>query len=393
VGRLVIWTTWGLSRHRLSSRAAALTYYTVFSVVPVLAVALWLMRALNLIDPTANGLPPALARAVEDNGALRQATTAIFTAIAAKRRFNAGLIGAVTLAYGILRLITNMDRSLREIVGAGHRRTSLGWLLGHAGLLTLTPALVTAASLLSVAAPWLVRKIDVARLLLGVPVIDVLLAALLPLLAVWLVLTLFYATAAPGRVPSRSAAAGGGAAALMLALVLGVFGWLQVGVSRANLVDASVAAVPVFMLWVFFSWLVILLGAELAVGHAVDCLLPAGVRAWTLDAACTRRLAVLIAARAAREAGPPDIAWIATELPRETGLPPSVVLDVGRLLLERGLVQPTDTGYALAPGADALSPGEVEHAIEHDPALAELRRDLDRAVDRELDVLNELRRA
>lgn len=395
LGRLLTWTTCGLLRHRLSSRAAALTYYTVFSVVPVLAVALWVMRSLNLISPTPSGLPPALAQVVQDNPALRSATTAIFTAVAAKRRFNAGLIGLVTLAYGILRLITNMDRSLRAIVGPGTRRPRLRWLIGHALLLTVAPALVTAASLLSLAAPWLVRTIEVARFLLALPVLEVLLAALLPLLVVWLVLALFYATAAPGRLPSRSAVAGGAVAAFLLAAVLGLFGWLQVGASRANLVDASVAAVPVFMLWVYFSWLAVLLGAELAVGHAVDGVLPGGVHAWRLDAACTRRLAVLIAARAARDGsdGHLDRAWVATELPRQIGLPPAAVLEVGRLLLRRGLVHQTERGYALARAAGPVRPTDVEHAIDNDPDLEELRRDLDRAVDHELEVLSELRGA
>jgi len=37
VARVAVWTIWGLSRHALSMRAAALTYYTVFSIVSVVA--------------------------------------------------------------------------------------------------------------------------------------------------------------------------------------------------------------------------------------------------------------------------------------------------------------------------------------------------------------------
>ncbi len=385
-GRLIIWTVWGLFRHRLSSRAAALTYYTVFSVVPVLAVALWMMRGLKLIGATPTELPLGLSRVVKDNGALQHATRAIFAAVAVKRRFSAGVIGLATLVYGIFRLIRNMDRSLRAIVGADQRRPGLGRLLAHALLLTAAPALVTAASLLSVAAPWLVRSVEVGRFLLGLPIVDVVLAALLPLLALWLVLALFYATAVPDRLPSRSAVVGAAAAALALAVVLAVFGWLQIGASRASVIDAGVAAVPVFMLWVYSSWLVVLLGAELAVGHSIDCLLPGGVRAWSLDAACTRRLAVLIAARAAR-AGPDARAvkaCLLTELPRQIGLAPGVVAQVESLLLQRGLLRPTDAGPVLAGDSGPPRPCDVEQAIDNAPELAQLRGDLDRAVAREL---------
>ena len=43
------------------------------------------------------------------------------------------------------------------------------------------------------------------------------------------------------------------------------------------------AAIPVFLLWSFTSWLVVLIGAQIAVAHELDGVLIHGARAWRLD--------------------------------------------------------------------------------------------------------------
>ena len=49
VARIVTWSVRGVFVHRLSLQAAALAYYTLFSIVPVLVVALWVLKLFHLI--------------------------------------------------------------------------------------------------------------------------------------------------------------------------------------------------------------------------------------------------------------------------------------------------------------------------------------------------------
>ena len=49
VARIVIWSVRGFFVHKLSLQAAALAYYTLFSIVPVLVVALWVLKLFHLI--------------------------------------------------------------------------------------------------------------------------------------------------------------------------------------------------------------------------------------------------------------------------------------------------------------------------------------------------------
>ena len=69
----------------------------------------------------------------------------------------------------------------------------------------------------------------------------------------------------------------------MLAVVLWAFTRLQIGVSRAGALQSGMAAIPVFLLWAHASWLVILLGAQIAIAHELDGILIHGASALSLD--------------------------------------------------------------------------------------------------------------
>jgi membrane protein len=375
VARLAAWTAYGFARDRLSSRAAGLTYYTVFSIVPMLAVALWITKSLHLLSSAASAVPTGLARVVAGNPPVQKALNAILRALDGdgRRRFYGGIVGLVSLGYAVLRLIKNVDQTLWAVADVKNRRLSIGQLLGHLLLFTVAPALVAAASVAAAAGRLLWESLGVSRLLSELSALELVLAGALPLVALWLVLALLYGTAAPSRIPPRSAAVGGVAGALGIGALLGVLGVLEVGARRANAVDASIVAVPVLMLWIYFSWLVVLLAAELAVGHAIDRTLPGGVRAWRLDASSEQALAALLAVQATgargRDAGVVKVSALAAA----TGLPPKLVREVGRRLARRGLLDETGAGYLLACDPTATSLGDVLEAASSDPALEDLR--------------------
>ena len=281
VARIAVWTIWGLSRHALSMRAAALTYYTVFSIVPVVAAILWLLSALHLLAGTGEivmaMLPARLVQAIQGNDPLRRAAGAILDAAREGRPVYSSLIGLVTLAYGIIRLVSNMDKALRVVTDVPHPGPGAVRLLGHTLLVLVAPVVMAAGGLLVTAGPSLIRTDRVARFLARLPIVDIWLAAAIPFVALWALLAILFRTVASSRVPARSAIVGGAAGALALGVVLAAFGWLQIGAKRAGVIGAGIAAVPVLMLWTYSSWLTVLLAAEVAVAHAVDRASPAGV--------------------------------------------------------------------------------------------------------------------
>ena len=285
VARIVTWTARGFVVHELSVRAAALTYYTLFSIVPVLVVVLWTLKLLHLLPHLMPGghLPSGGPLAGVDRNAnvmLREAARAILESVDRMGRVEPGLVGLGALLYGVLRLIRHSQRALDTIAGARGRPAKYWRLLGYLALLLLPPALLIVSGLL--------RDVDhaqfgpsiahtTARAVAAVPGLGSLMSRLVALGIVCLALTIFYASGARARIALGSSVAGASVAALLLGAVLWAFTSFQLGVSRAGALAAGMAALPAFLLWTFFSWLVILAGAEIAVAHQRDRLLARGL--------------------------------------------------------------------------------------------------------------------
>jgi len=159
-------------------------------------------------------------------------------------------------------------------------------MLGYLALLALPPALFIVSGLLRVA-ERLPGGATVTRgiswLLAHAPLLKSALGVVLGLTLLCLALAIFYSSAARARIVFRSALFGGAIGALALVVVLWVFTRLQIGVSRAGALQSGLAAVPVFLLWAFSSWLVVLIGAQVAVAHELDVILVHGARALRLD--------------------------------------------------------------------------------------------------------------
>jgi membrane protein len=281
VARVTVWTVWGWSRHGLAVRAAALTYYTVFSIVPVVAATFWLLGTLHLLssagDVALAALPPRVVQAIRGNEPLRRAARGIVNAAQEGRPFYTGLIGLVSLGYGIIRLVTNIDKALRAVADAPRHHPGALRLIGHTLLILASPAVIVAGAVLVTAGPSLLHAERIERFLQRVPAIELWLAAAVPFVGAWALLATLLGTVSNTRIPRLSAIVGGGAGSVGLGLVLAAFAWLQVGAKRAGVVGASMAAVPVLMLWIYSSWLTVLLAAEVAVGHALDRSSPGGV--------------------------------------------------------------------------------------------------------------------
>jgi hypothetical protein len=188
-----------------------------------------------------------------------------------------------------------------------------------------------------------------------------------------LALAIFYVSAARARIAFRSAVFGGALAAVALAVVLWVFTRLQIGVARAGALQSGMAAIPVFLLWAYSSWLVILIGAQVAVAHELDDILIHGTSALALDPYGEQVAGLQIMVETTRRAlaapeggGPdrPDGSATTNELARELRLLPGDVRAVAARLQAAGLLRQADSGvYRLACDPDQTGMRDVVGAI------------------------------
>ena len=280
--------------NRLSHQAAALAYYTVFTIVPILVVALWALKAFHVhpLSHAREARPRRMAEATSEvrfpnaNVLLREAVRGILVAVERAGRLETGIVGLAALAVRRDQSVIHVESALDTIAGARDRPPRYRRMLGYLALLALPPALFVVRACCACFAhlpvgttlarwtPWLLATCrSSSRRWASSSGWGLLCVAL----------AIFYASAARARIASVGASFGGALGAVMLAGVLWAFTRLQIGVSRAGALESGMAADAGFLLWSFSSWLVILIGAQIAVAHELDGVLIHGARTLQLD--------------------------------------------------------------------------------------------------------------
>jgi membrane protein len=357
--RIAIWTVRGIYTHRLSLEAAALTYYTIFSLVPVLVVLVWALKALHLLPLLLEAAPKLPA----DSSMLHAAVRTIMSVVERAGRTDSGVAGLLALCFAAFKMFRHVEGAIDHIANARERPPVYWRMLGFLALLLfplvllLVIAVVTA---FSTAAEETSVGRKVAQLVAALPLLRSATGAGIGLGSFGLGIAIFYASAARARIRFGSAAVGGLLAAAVLLVMTWAFVRFQIGVAHASLVAVGVAALPVFLLWSFAAWYVVLVGAEIAVAHDLDRTLRHGARTWSLSPAAEEAAAIALLIEVARSPAAPTTA----ELARTLRLLPATVRGLAVRLAAGGFLRrAAGNRVALACDPQATTLGDVLDAI------------------------------
>lgn len=239
--------------------AAALTYMTLFSLVPLLTVVYAMASAVPSFSSVGDDIQSLLfAHLVPSTGSDVQEYLLGFSE---KARKLTG-IGLVFLFVTAFLMIKNIERTLNRIWRTPGNRSGLSSLLLYWAVLSLGPlcvavALATSTYLLSM------RFIDQYDFIGILPV----LLNFIPYLAISVFLTLLFGAVPNCKVPIKHAIFGGLFTALVFEAAKRTFTGIVANSSYQHIYGAF-AAIPLFLLWIYLSWLIILAGAQFT--HALD---------------------------------------------------------------------------------------------------------------------------
>ena len=242
--------------NRCFENAAALTYTTLFAVVPLMTVTYSILSAI----PSLNNVGSVVQNFIFDSfvpstGKLVNSYLLDFSRQARKLT---GLGIAFLLVTSFLMLRT-IDKSLNNIWQVTRVRRGMSAFLLYWAILTLGPVLFSAGFLTTSYLASLKLVSDTTAMLGG----EQWLLSLMPFFLSSIVLTLLY-TAVPNRkVPLQHALIGAVFIAVLVELAKVVF-TLFISMSPTYyLIYGAFAAVPLFLIWVYLSWLMVLFGAVL----------------------------------------------------------------------------------------------------------------------------------
>lgn len=237
---------------RAAGMAASLSYTSLLSLVPLLAIALAMLAAFPVFDGIRKDLMTmAFQNFVPAVGSVVQTQVDRFMANAGKLTA-AGVVG---LVFTAIMLLVTIEDCFNRVFRVARQRSALSKLLVYWTVLTLGPLLIgTSLSVqgyLTAARKWQMAQ-----------AISPLIAIPLPFLLSALTFTGLFAAIPNRRVRLKDALIGGAVAALLFAgLRWGFAIYITSSKAYTNLYGA-VAAVPIFLFWMFLSWAVVLIGAE-----------------------------------------------------------------------------------------------------------------------------------
>ncbi len=236
--------------------AAALTYTTLLSLVPLMTVTLALLAAFPIGDRVADNIQDFIFQNFVP--AAGEVVRAYLQEFAVKA---SGLSGAgfLTLVVVALLMMSTIEQAFNTIWHARGRRRPLVRFLVYWAVISLGPVLIG----VSVAATSYITSLalfDSATHSIGVERSTLL--KLMPLFASWVAFSLLYLLVPNRLVPFRHGMAGGLLATLLFEWAKKGFASYITAFPTYEAIYGALAAVPIFLIWIYLSWVVTLLGAE-----------------------------------------------------------------------------------------------------------------------------------
>jgi membrane protein len=184
------------------------------------------------------------------------------------------------------------------------------------------------------------------------------------------------------RTRPLSAALGAAVAAVLWQGALVLYVRFQMGVSKYNALYSVLSAIPIFLVWTYVSWLVVLVGAQVAASHQNEQLVRQQFRARRADQALRETLAVVIAAHVARaflSGGPWRDRVAFADL---VGAPRLSVEETLEALVRAGLLARTpsggEVGYLPARDLDTIRVEDLRDALRQEPQAEGIRAEVER---------------
>lgn len=255
----------GFIEDHCSLRASSLTYYTIMSIVPVLALAFLVAKGFGFYQ---HFRVQILSQFPEHKVVFTELFKYADILLEQTRGGIVAGFGVVVLVFTVVLLLSSLEGILNHIWGVSGLRTWWRLFTDYLAIMIFAPLFFIAANTLAVI---LVERF--VSIIQALPISQgaigwlVFFAHLLPYCLFWILFTFIYFVMPNIKVHFRSALLAGVLAGTGYLILQWGYIYFQIGVSRYGAVYGSVAAVPLLLVWLQLSWVLLLFGAELSYAH------------------------------------------------------------------------------------------------------------------------------
>ncbi|GFO62963.1 YihY family inner membrane protein [Geomonas paludis] len=356
--RLLQFTSFAFSNFMANNallRATALSFTTLLSLVPLLALAFSVLKGLG----AQNRLVPLILKQVTAGN--EEVVIRVISYIGNTNMGSVGAIGLAALLFTAISMLGSIEEAFNVIWGVPETRTFYRKFSDYLSVLVSAPLLLLAATSITttLSSKWLTGWI-MEWTYLG----DLFLFALglTPYLVVWVAIFLLYVFIPNTRVRFDSALIGAVLAGTLWQFAQWAYIHFQVGAGNYNAIYGTLAALPILMVWIYVSWIIVLFGMEVVAAHQNRGTFRRDIRGREISHEL-QELVALAALRHIADAfyrGEP--AWGESHLAAKLGVPLRVVRNTLEHLRDQGFVVMAGEGrgsYYPARDLDQVSIADV----------------------------------
>jgi membrane protein len=397
VAQFIVVTWREVGRDHCQLLAAGLTYTTLIAVVPVLAVSLAVLKGLNyeenLVQWLIRNALPVLQEEYQ-----RRVLDIVNELIGNVSGRVLGLMGGIGLFLSVSLFFGNIESAFNRVWKISRGRQAIKKTILYVGVLVIAAVLMVTAISLDITG-FVLEKLhvqDVKTEIVSTPAqadgqnllgqdggleesgkgsseepylnryAGVLVTRVLPFLITFAAFLTLYYLVPNTHVRFRSAFLGGLTAVISWTLVKALYIFLQVGVNKANTLYGGLAAFPLALGWVYMSWLIVLIGAEVAAisdrGLGSYILPPVESLPFSVQEEVGIRIMILLA-RAFRAGNVPPTA---RDLDLQMSLHEGTIVRMLETLEKRNLVRrlaEPDSTFIPARGLEDITISDVREAV------------------------------
>ena len=254
--RLLFYTARGLVEHGTLVRSAALTFYTLMSLVPILAVVFAVVKGFGLTDGLVENLYGIFPRHPET---IDYIVGFAENALARTQGGVVAAVGLVMLFWAVIRVFGSIESAFNNIWEVKVARSIARQWTDYIAVVMIVPVL------------WILANAagDYVEQLLGL--YDKwyfnTLSHLASMVVIWAMFTLLYLIIPNARVRFQSALMAGIVAGTIFLLFQWGYVYVQRWMTSYNAIYGSFAALPLFLIWMQTSWEILLFGGELSFAY------------------------------------------------------------------------------------------------------------------------------
>ncbi len=243
---------------RCRDQAGSLTYTTLFAVVPMLTVFLVIISSIKALEPARQQLQQMIySNFLPKTSIAFDKAFNVFT----QNSSNLTVIGILFLFITTVMMLTSIESVFNRIWRVQETRNGIVGFMRYWTIISLGPILLGSAFVIS---STLASMNVLSNNFAGYQVDGTALLWIISFALTVLGFFILYWTIPNRSVPVKAAAISGLFSAIVFELLKNLFGFIMTNFTSYTIVYGAFAAVPIFLLWIFMSWNIVLLGVEIS---------------------------------------------------------------------------------------------------------------------------------